>query len=127
MEARLRPPESRRPPRELVWLLVAVAISGACWSYANAPFQAPDENTHFAYVQHLAETGHRTENRRGSSFGSTEQLVGSEAINSDQVAALINGRPVWSRITYDRWRARSFGTTERRNGYGVNPAGKDPP
>jgi Predicted membrane protein (DUF2142) len=36
--------------------LVAV-ISAVCWSLLTPPFQAPDEPSHFAYVQWLAETG----------------------------------------------------------------------
>jgi hypothetical protein len=32
-------------------------LSAACWSLVTPPFQAPDEPAHFAYVEHLAETG----------------------------------------------------------------------
>ena len=47
----------RRIPRA-AWMCAAVAVlSAACWSLITPPFQSPDEPSHFAYVQHLAETG----------------------------------------------------------------------
>jgi 4-amino-4-deoxy-L-arabinose transferase-like glycosyltransferase len=48
---------ARRIPRAgLVCALVAF-LNAACWSVITPPFQAPDEPSHFAYVQLLAETG----------------------------------------------------------------------
>jgi 4-amino-4-deoxy-L-arabinose transferase-like glycosyltransferase len=40
------------------WLCALIAIVNAvCWSVISPPFQLPDEPDHFAYAQHLAETG----------------------------------------------------------------------
>lgn len=40
------------------WVCAAVAfLSAASWSILSAPFQAPDEPSHFSYAQILAETG----------------------------------------------------------------------
>lgn len=40
------------------WVCALVAlVNGACWSVISPPFQVPDEPSHFAYVQRLAETG----------------------------------------------------------------------
>jgi 4-amino-4-deoxy-L-arabinose transferase-like glycosyltransferase len=40
------------------WACACIAIlSAASWSILTPPFQAPDEPSHFAYVQVLAETG----------------------------------------------------------------------
>jgi hypothetical protein len=48
----------RRLPRA-AWVCAAIAILNAiCWSIVTPPFQAVDEPDHFAYVQHLAATGH---------------------------------------------------------------------
>jgi 4-amino-4-deoxy-L-arabinose transferase-like glycosyltransferase len=48
----------RRVPAA-AWACALVAIVNAvCWSVISPPFQVPDEPDHFAYVQHLAETGH---------------------------------------------------------------------
>jgi hypothetical protein len=47
----------RRIPRA-AWACAAVAcLNAICWSLITPPFQAPDEPSHFAYVQELAETG----------------------------------------------------------------------
>ncbi len=41
------------------WVCALVAfLNAACWSIVSPPFEVPDEPSHFAYVQHLAETGH---------------------------------------------------------------------
>jgi hypothetical protein len=41
------------------WTCAAVAcLNAACWSLITPPFQVPDESSHFAYVQLLAERGH---------------------------------------------------------------------
>lgn len=59
----------RRAPRRVLraplrlapataWACAAVAfLSAASWSILSAPFQAPDEPSHFAYAQIIAETG----------------------------------------------------------------------
>ncbi len=47
----------RRVPRA-AWVCALVAcLNAACWSVISPPFQIPDEPSHFAYVQRLAETG----------------------------------------------------------------------
>ncbi len=47
--------ELRRLPRA-AWICALVAcVNAACWSLITPPFQVPDEPSHFAYVQHLAE------------------------------------------------------------------------
>jgi 4-amino-4-deoxy-L-arabinose transferase-like glycosyltransferase len=48
---------SRRVPRA-AWICALVAsLNAACWSFITPPFQVPDEPSHFAYVQWLAENG----------------------------------------------------------------------
>jgi predicted membrane protein DUF2142 len=47
----------RRLPRA-AWICALVAfLNAACWSVISPPFENPDEPSHFAYVQRLAETG----------------------------------------------------------------------
>jgi hypothetical protein len=48
-----------RMPAPLKWLLGAVALAGIAWVFAVPPWQVPDEDAHFAYVQTLAELGRR--------------------------------------------------------------------
>ncbi len=41
------------------WVCALVAcLNAVCWSIIMPPFQVPDEQDHFAYVQELAESGH---------------------------------------------------------------------
>jgi 4-amino-4-deoxy-L-arabinose transferase-like glycosyltransferase len=47
----------RRVPRA-AWLCAGVALAnGLAWSLIVPPFQVPDENAHYAYVQQIAENG----------------------------------------------------------------------
>jgi 4-amino-4-deoxy-L-arabinose transferase-like glycosyltransferase len=47
----------RRVPRAAWGCALVAFLNAACWSLISPPFQVPDEPSHFAYVQHLAETG----------------------------------------------------------------------
>jgi hypothetical protein len=68
-------PVLRRVPRA-GWLCALVAILNAVsWSLVTPPFQAPDEQDHFAYVKQLAETGKLP-------------TSGVEAYSSEETAAL---------------------------------------
>ena len=52
--------DRRKPwpsPKSGVGLCIGCVLDAACWSLITPPFQAPDEPSHFAYVQDLAETG----------------------------------------------------------------------
>jgi hypothetical protein len=47
----------RRVPRA-AWMCALVAfLNAACWSVISPPFEIPDEPSHFAYVERLAQTG----------------------------------------------------------------------
>ncbi|HXP38465.1 MAG TPA: DUF2142 domain-containing protein [Solirubrobacteraceae bacterium] len=47
----------RRVPRA-AWVCMLVALAnGLAWSLITPPFQVPDENAHYAYVQQVAERG----------------------------------------------------------------------
>jgi hypothetical protein len=48
-----------RVPASLRWLLCAVALAGVAWVFVVPPWQVPDEDAHFAYVQTIAELGRR--------------------------------------------------------------------
>jgi hypothetical protein len=56
LPTRLRQALSQIPTT--AWLCALVAfLNAVCWSVISPPFQVPDEPSHFAYVQRLAETG----------------------------------------------------------------------
>jgi hypothetical protein len=58
-----------------VWVCALVAfLNAACWSVIAPPFQVPDEPSHFAYVQRLAETG-KLPTSSGEEFPSAEEVT----------------------------------------------------
>jgi hypothetical protein len=57
------------------WICALVAtLNAACWSIITPPFQLPDEPSHFAYVQQLAEN-ERLPTSDSSVFSEEEQVV----------------------------------------------------
>lgn len=64
----------RRVPTA-AWVCALVALlNGACWSVISPPFQLPDEPSHFAYAQHLAQTG-QLPSSNGHDFPAAEQTA----------------------------------------------------
>ncbi len=64
----------QRIPRA-AWICAVVAfLNAACWSILIPPFQVPDEPSHFAYTQQLAEN-HRLPSSGESSYSPEEQTV----------------------------------------------------
>jgi 4-amino-4-deoxy-L-arabinose transferase-like glycosyltransferase len=47
----------RRPPRAAYWCALIGTLNALAWSVLTPPFQSPDENGHYAYVQQLVEHG----------------------------------------------------------------------
>lgn len=116
-----------RPPAPLVSLIAATMILALAWIAAVPPFQAPDENGHFAYVQFLAERGDFPESE-GPPALSTELNRGVSAANSLQVQQQLGTKPEWSESAHDRYlqRAGSEAASDRRDG-GPTPAAVNPP
>lgn len=79
-----------------------VLLFGVAWTLVVPPWQAPDENNHFAYAQTLAERfalpGDATREMQ-----STEQRLAAEVTEADQVAAIPQGRPAWTLEAERRW------------------------
>ncbi len=66
------------------WACACVAfLSAASWSILTPPFQAPDEPSHFAYVQQLAEA-HSLPTSSESTFSEEEQ-VALDALHHQEV------------------------------------------
>jgi 4-amino-4-deoxy-L-arabinose transferase-like glycosyltransferase len=114
-----------RPPRTLAALLALTLLLGIAWTLVTPPFQAPDENAHFAYVQLLAER-FELPGRDDRPVFSTEQLKAGSASNSDQAAAVQETRMEWSKSAYERWRAGES-RQPRTDAGGPNPASSNPP
>jgi Predicted membrane protein (DUF2142) len=76
-------PALRRVPRA-AWVCASVAtLSAASWSIITPPFQVPDEPSHFAYTQQLAETGELP--KYNASLYSPEELKALEDLNHKQI------------------------------------------
>jgi hypothetical protein len=56
----------RRVPRAAWTCALLAFLSAACWSLITPPFQAPDEPSHFAYAQLLAQTGRLPDSNNGA-------------------------------------------------------------
>lgn len=74
-----------RVRRLALWLYVIAVINAAAWSVITPAFQAPDEVDHFAYVQSLAEQGHKPSPYAAStaarwSSAETDALIGSRVL-----------------------------------------------
>jgi 4-amino-4-deoxy-L-arabinose transferase-like glycosyltransferase len=115
----------RRPPAALGALLAVSALLAATWACALPAFQAPDEQSHFVYVQSLAER-HALPGTAGRPFFSTQIAQGIAAVNSDQVAAQIDVKPEWSDQIERGWLAtEAAGPAD--DGGGSGPATDYPP
>ncbi len=119
-----------RLPRPLLFLLTAVTILGLAWAILVPPWQAPDENYHFAYVQGLAE-GEGIPDEDEGQITSSDQQKAAEAVNSDQLSANLNVRPVWSERLFRDWRDSPAARRDDGGGQGIddkpNPARTNPP
>jgi 4-amino-4-deoxy-L-arabinose transferase-like glycosyltransferase len=73
----------RQVPRA-AWICALIAVLNAvCWSVITPPFQAPDEPSHFAYVQQLAETA--TLPRTGGGSYSPEEETALRDLRQSEV------------------------------------------
>jgi hypothetical protein len=88
-------PSLRRIPRA-GWTCALVALlSGSAWALVTPAFHVPDEVSHFAYAQYLAETG-RLPVENGDDTYSPEEM---QAIRDTQfylVVGDVDARPPWT-------------------------------
>ena len=103
-----------------VGLLFAVT-----WAALLPAFQAPDEQSHFSYVQTLAAQKQRP-GQEGKPFFSTQLSQGITAVNSDQVAAQKSVKPEWDPVIADHWAATESKARDDDGG-GPGPATAYPP
>jgi hypothetical protein len=120
----------RGVPRPLAALLAVAAIQVVAWAFVMPPFQAPDEMAHFAYVQHLAETGKAPEQVGGSGANvSSEQAEAIRWENLHALVGVLGMRSGWTDAEERRWRQveASLSDEASANGDGPNPVGQNPP
>lgn len=118
----------RRVPAPLGALLAAAAVLGIAWALILPAWQAPDENSHYGYVQSLVD-GPGLPGVEEHPLFSTEQSLAADAVNSDQMASALHARAEWSQPYYRRWKSveREITSAQRGDGGGLNPARSNPP
>lgn len=119
----------RRIPRALIFIMAAAALQSLGWTIALPAFQGPDENAHFAYVQHLAETGSIPSASTGAAPYSSELQKSLTTLNLSPLIGNLSARPAWSAADLALWHRveRHLRSGARANGTGPNPIAKNPP
>lgn len=123
------PGSLRRAPSALVLIVLVAALQSLAWDIALPAFQGPDEDTHFAYIQYLAETGHLPGSSSGTSVISSEVESAVKLFNLRATMGNLGSRPAWSAADLQLWRKaeRELPKGSRANGDGPNPIAKNPP
>src|SRR5215204_1854122 len=122
---RPRPRHRPRPPVPLVALMVLALLFSFTWTLVSPAFQAPDEQSHFAYAQSLGERFALPGAAERQPF-STEHRHAVEAVNADQVAGSLPTKPEWSEDLEQRWRRDAAGDPGDDGG-GAQSASSYPP
>lgn len=119
----------RTVPRPLLGLLAAVLALGIAFTLVSPFLQAPDENSHFGYVQYFAETGHLAGTKPGAAPFTTEQGLATSSSNSDNAAAQPHVPMSWFPQAFRQWQAseRKLTDAQRKDAGGANPASSNPP
>jgi 4-amino-4-deoxy-L-arabinose transferase-like glycosyltransferase len=122
--------KARTIPRPLAALLAMATIQVTAWILVLPPFQGPDEEGHFAYVQHLAETGAPPDRYGGSGRSySTEQAEAIGWANLLVLRGILGARPGWTEAEEARWHEleASHPDAASSDGDGPNATGQNPP
>jgi hypothetical protein len=122
--------KARTIPRPLAALLAVATIQVVAWILVLPPFQGPDEEAHFAYVQYLAETGKKPDRYAGSGRSySTEEGEAMKWANLLVLRGVLAARPDWTPAAERRWREveASLPAGRSSDGDGPNAAGQNPP
>jgi 4-amino-4-deoxy-L-arabinose transferase-like glycosyltransferase len=114
-----------RPPPALGALMAVSLLLAVTWAAVIPLFQAPDEQSHFAYVQSLGANHALPGNPDAKPF-STQMSDAIAGVNSDQVASQLPVKPEWSDALEQRWKDTSAGAPSDDGG-GRSPAYNYPP
>jgi 4-amino-4-deoxy-L-arabinose transferase-like glycosyltransferase len=117
----------RRVPLALGLLLAVAAVHGTAWAIVTAPFNGPDEVAHFAYAQHLAETGSPPDRNGGTGSQSTQENAALYALNLLPIRLHPEGKPNFSALDRTKRLIAGLPASDRKDGSGPNSAGTYPP
>ena len=118
----------RPVPAPLKWLLAAVAITGVAWVLVVPPWQVPDEDAHFAYVQTIAELQRRPADDGRPALEaqkSSEQDLAERASGFLRSYQRLDAHPEWAERPEREWRATP--EPSREDGGGANAAANNLP
>jgi hypothetical protein len=118
----------RSVPAPLKWLLAAVALTGIAWVLVVPPWQVPDEDAHFAYVQTIAELHRRPADDGRPALEaqkSSEQDLAERAAGFLRSYQRLDAHPEWAERPDEEWRAAP--EPSREDGGGANAAGNHLP
>jgi hypothetical protein len=130
------PPEQADPPDEatgrrrwwrrapaIAWTIAAVAVLNAvAWSLITPPFQVPDEQTHFAYAQLIAERGRLPAPREHRDRLAPELQTVIEDLHYQALAP-----GAWSQLQKERLDRDLHASLARSAGGQAGPAAPEPP
>ena len=119
----------RKIPLPLALIILVGVLQSIAWDLALPAFQGPDEDTHFAYIQYLAETGHLPSSTSGGTPLSSEVQSTLTVLNLRDTAGNLGARPAWDRADVTYWRATQHALPKgsRTDGQGPNLIAKNPP
>ncbi len=109
----------------------AIALAtAATWALVTPPFDGPDEPDHFAYAQHLAESGDPPDRSPSSRRAYSSSAV--EALEAMRVYSFVEspeGRPPWLGVDERRFERRwnaARASSDNGGGYLVSTAAHSP-
>ena len=103
-------------------------LNAAAWSFVTPAFQVPDEQTHAAYAQQLAEAGRPPVARRGDERLAPELLAAMADTRFGSLDARSYGAAVWSPLQQRRLDTDLHAGLARRSANDTTgPAAPEPP
>jgi 4-amino-4-deoxy-L-arabinose transferase-like glycosyltransferase len=115
----------RRLPRAAKACALVAVLNSLVWAVLIPPFHVPDEPVHFAYTQHLAETGNPPRPVDKSAYSSEA----GEALQWTFLFGVIGSErdaPIWSDVQQRRLDEALAADLPRDNGGGMSSATNNP-
>lgn len=124
---RARVPVLRSVPAALAALLAVSIVVGLCWALIVPPWQAPDEDSHFAYAQSLAERFALPVSTRPLGWSDDQSLAenASRAFETAHYSSMM--RFDWNPADNASYLAAARHHPNQSNGGGPNAAAANPP
>jgi hypothetical protein len=112
--------DEARTSRTAGAIFLAAFLVSTSWALITPPFQAPDEQDHFAYVQHLAETGNapRQAGKPGDQAWSQDERNALEFTRALSANEQSDGRPPWRAVNERAWERGRDAGHDRADGGG---------